>query len=206
MPNGSRLSSATNEVARPFESPAKSFTRIAPMCARGQEVASSRRSAENARNPPHGQAQPSPPTAARAEGPSISPPAWESEISSPPPHGGEASARRRTGRPAADRGQVAIRVGARTCIRRARGGRSAEVVLHRAVPIHERVPAPRVRNVVPAGRVPVSIPANAGLQRPAPAGVPLHRPADPGSGEADCGEGAEAVGDPSGDGDRKSVV
>src|SRR3989442_3144228 len=200
MPNGSRLSSPTNEVERPFESSAKSFTRIAPMCARGQEVASSRRSAENAPNPTHGQAQPSPPTAGRAEGPSISPPAWESEGSSSPPDGGETSAPRRIGRPAADRGQVAIRVGARARIRRARGGRSAEVVLHGAVPVHEWVPAPRLRNVVPAGRVPVSIPADAGVQRPPPAGVSLHRPADPGSGEADRGERAEAVGDPSGDG------
>src|SRR5207245_9325673 len=53
---------------------------------------------------------------------------------------------------------------------------------------------------VPAGGVPVSIPADAGLQRPPSAGVPLHRPPDPRSRETDCGERAETVGDPPGDG------
>src|SRR3989442_5637285 len=44
MPNGRRLSSVTNEVDRRSESAAKSFTRIAPICARGEEVASTQRS------------------------------------------------------------------------------------------------------------------------------------------------------------------
>jgi len=71
MPNGRRLSSVTNEVDRRSESAAKSFTRIAPICARGEEVASTQRSTGQAPDRPSRQARWSPSTAAQAEGPSI---------------------------------------------------------------------------------------------------------------------------------------
>src|SRR5438034_457812 len=57
------------------------------------------------------------------------------------------------------------------------------------------------RAVATKGQGPVPVPADGGVQRPASAGVPLHRPADPGRGEADRGEGAETVGHPPTDGD-----
>src|SRR6266571_9193992 len=44
-------------VDRRSESAAKSFTRIAPMCARGQEVATTKRSMEKAPDPPRRQAR-----------------------------------------------------------------------------------------------------------------------------------------------------
>src|SRR2546428_50794 len=78
--------------------------------------------------------------------------------------------------------------------------RPAEWVYHGSVSIQEWVPAPRVRYVVLAGRVPVSFPPDAWLQRPPSPSVPLHRPPDPGSREADRRKRAEAVGDPPSDG------
>src|SRR2546422_324348 len=70
----------------------------------------------------------------------------------------------------------------------------------RARPVHERISAPGIRHVVLAGRVPVSFPPDAWLQRPPSPSVPLHRPPDPGSREADRRKRAEAVGDPPSDG------
>src|SRR6266581_4416616 len=154
-------------VDRRSESAAKSFTRIAPMCACGEEGAPTQRSTEKAPGPAR---QEWSSLSTGAEGPSITNAAQEGAGTRSPPHGGKASRRPQIGRPAADRSQVAIRVGARTRIRRARGRRSAQVVLHGPLPVHEWVPAPGVRHLVPPGR------------------------------EADCGERAEAVGDPPGDG------
>src|SRR5207253_2135921 len=78
---------------------------------------------------------------------------------------------------------------------------SSEVVHDRPISVHERVSAPRIRLVLPAGRVPVPVPAHARVQRAPSAELPLHGPPDPGRREADRGERAEAMGDPAPDGD-----
>src|SRR5713226_2189479 len=95
---------------------------------------------------------------------------------------------------------MAGRLGQGAGVRRAGGPLAAEMVLDGPLSLHERVPAHRVRDLVPPGGIPVSVPADARIQRPPPAGVPLHRPPDPRRGGAGRGEGTEAVGDPPEDG------
>src|SRR5213593_2639610 len=93
------------------ESAAKSFTRIALMCARGEEVASTQRSAQKAQGPPRRQARWSPSTAAQAEGASTGEAAGEGGATRAPAREGKAAGPDGIGRPAPDRGQVAICVG-----------------------------------------------------------------------------------------------
>src|SRR5436309_10085443 len=197
---GRRPGAATNEGRLTLRFPAKRVTRIAPMCARGQEVSCTPQSTEKVADPPRRETKRSTSTTGQAQAPSRPHPAQESAGARPRPRAHEGPARRGTERPAADRGEVAIRVGAGAGICRARGRPPAEVVLQRAVSVHERVPAPGLRYLLPARGVPVSLPTDARLQRPPSAGVPLHRPPDPGGGKADRGERAEAVGDPPGHG------
>src|SRR3989475_4789353 len=200
MPYGRRPCGATNPGRSTLRFAAKSFTRIAPMCARGEEVTCPPRSTEKVAAPPRRETKRSTSIAGLAKAPSRPNPAQESAGARARPRAGERPERRGTGPPAEDRGEVAIRVGARTRVRRARGCRPPEVVFDRAVSVHERIPAPGVWYLVPAGRVPVSFPPDARLQRAPSPGVPLHGPPDPGGRETDRGERAEAVGDPPGDG------
>ena len=103
-------------------------------------------------------------------------------------------------RSAADRGQVAGRLGEGERERRASRSDAAQVVHDRPVPLHERVPTPRFRDFVPASGVSVAISSHARVQRPPSGGVSLHGSSDPGRREAHRREGAEAVGHPAEDG------
>src|SRR5437899_12714910 len=91
---------------------------------------------------------------------------------------------------------MAGRLGKSRRVRRPGGPDSSEVVHDGAVSVHERVSAPRMRLVLPAGRVPVPVPPHARVQRAPSAELPLHGPPDPGPREADRGERDEAMGAP----------
>src|SRR2546428_11243707 len=108
MRSGGRPAPVTNEFDRRAEAAAKSFTRIALMCARGEEVAWTQRSAQKAQGPPRRQARWSPSTAAQAEGASTGEAAGEGGATRAPAREGKAAGPDGSRRPARDRGQVAI--------------------------------------------------------------------------------------------------
>src|SRR5881396_2409984 len=128
--------------------------------------------------------------------------AAEGPLSPPVPSAGSQGRDTAEGpRPARHRGEMAGGLGEGPRVRRE--GRSAppEMVLDRPLSVHERISASRLRNLVPAGVVPVAVPPDARLQRPPSPGLPLHGPPDPRRREARGREGTEAMGHPAQDGD-----
>src|SRR5437867_12542592 len=102
MPYGRRPGGPTNERRFTLRCPAKSFTRIAPMCARGQEVPCPPRSTEEVADPPRRETKRSTSTAGQAEASSRPHPAEESADARARPRADECPGRRKTGRPVAD--------------------------------------------------------------------------------------------------------
>src|SRR2546421_12404800 len=82
-------------------------------------------------------------------------------------------------RPTGVRGAMASRLGRRRRLCCESGSGAAQVVLDGPVSVYERIPAPRFRDLVPPGGIPVPVPPDAGVQRPPSAGTPLHGPPDP---------------------------
>src|SRR5205809_1041944 len=87
-------------------------------------------------------------------------------------------------RPEGHRAEMAGGLGEGPRVRREGRSGPPEMVLDRPLSVHEWIPAPRVRDLVPAGGVPVAVPPDARLQRPPSAGVPLHGPPHPRRREA----------------------
>src|SRR5207247_1787328 len=69
-------------------------------------------------------------------------------------------------RPARHRGEMAGGLGKGPRVRREGRSGPPEMVLDRPLSLHERIPASRLRDLVPAGGVPVAVPTDARLQRP----------------------------------------
>src|SRR5437773_11175633 len=181
MPDIRRRSRGGNPVCTQRLCPAKSFTQIPPIAACGPEKKGPNPPRSAAAEAPAGETQAgSEPTGSPS---AIRPAAGheaaaEGPISPPVPSAGSQGRDTAEGpRPARHRGEMAGGLGKGPRVRREGRSGPPEMVLDRPLSVHERIPASRVRDLVPAGGVPVAVPPDARLQRPPSASVPLHRPA-----------------------------
>src|SRR3989304_2454476 len=101
-------------------------------------------------------------------------------------------------RPPDDRAEVAEGVDQGLRLRRPGEPVPPEMVHERPLSLCERLPASRLRDVLPAGGGPVPLPPHARIQCPPSSGVPLHGPADPRGREAGEAAGPRADREPAG--------